>query len=188
MSQRRRRLILWIGALALTLPLHIPKGHETPPVGGYSVALLRGGAETVTVRLAGDIPHPGLYRSASSGESRELIRQAAPRWTSHSAEELLLSRPLADGELVTITGKSGGDAVVTRGSIPARERIVAGIPLETALMTAADWETLPGIGPALTQRIMTLRREQGGVLILDDLRGVKGIGPRTMEKLRPLFK
>jgi competence protein ComEA len=54
-------------------------------------------------------------------------------------------------------------------------------------MTAADWEALPGIGPALTERIMTYGRQSGGIRTLDDLRRVDGIGEQTINKLRPLF-
>jgi competence protein ComEA len=188
MNRRRRRLILWIGALALTLPLQIPGGHETPPPGADSVALLHGKPGTVTVRIAGDIQHPGLYRGTPPAVAREIIGQAAPPGRQSGAGKLLLYRPPADGDLVTITRKRGEKTEVAWGSIPARERIVAGIPLEPARMSAADWEALPGIGPALTGRIMTLGRQQGGLRSLDDLRGVEGIGPRTMERLRPLFK
>ena len=188
MSQRRRRLILWTGALALTLPLHIPKGHETPPVGEYSVALLRGEPGTVTVRIAGNIPHPGLYRGTPPVMAKVIIGLAPPPGGPRAAEKLLLSRPLANGELVTLTKERGVETDITRGSIPARERIVAGIPLEPALMSAADWEALPGIGPALTQRIMILSVQRGGLRSLEELGGVTGIGPKTMESLRPLFK
>lgn len=50
--------------------------------------------------------------------------------------------------------------------------------------TLAQLDTLPGIGPKLGQRILDerLRRPFASV---EDLRRVKGIGPKTIEKLRP---
>ena len=188
MSTRRRRFILWTGALALTLPLYIPKGHETPPIGASSVALLHGKPGTVTIRIAGDILHPGLYRADSPASLMKIIHREGSPWMPPLTGKLLLYRPLADGDLVTITGKKKEDATVIRGSIPARERIVVGIPLDPARMTAVDWDALPGIGPVLTQRIAARRREKGELRTLEDLRGVSGIGPRTMDRLRPLFK
>lgn len=50
--------------------------------------------------------------------------------------------------------------------------------------TAAELDLLPGIGPALAERILASRRDIGPFRSIDDLDRVKGIGPRTIEKLR----
>lgn len=52
--------------------------------------------------------------------------------------------------------------------------------------TAAELELLPGIGPSLAGRIVAHRAEHGAFRRVDDLDDVPGIGPRTVEKLRPL--
>jgi len=48
----------------------------------------------------------------------------------------------------------------------------------------AQLQTLPGVGPALSQRIIEARTEQP-FRNVDDLDRVKGIGPAKLEKLRP---
>lgn len=50
---------------------------------------------------------------------------------------------------------------------------------------AAQLELLPGIGPALARRIVEDRTEHGPFADLAALDRVKGIGPKTVEKLRP---
>ncbi len=182
MRERLRRLLLWSGALALTLLLFIPKGHDTPPGGGESVAFLRGKPGTITARIAGDIPSPGVYQLKSPASVGELVALVAPGLERRLATEPLLPTPLADGDLVTVT-----DRGLVRGSIPARERLALGIPLEAARMNAADWEALPGIGPALTRRIVAYARQRGGIRTADELRSVAGIGDLTLKRLRPLF-
>ena len=47
--------------------------------------------------------------------------------------------------------------------------------------------TLPGIGPALATRILEARRERP-FRSVDDLRRVKGVGAKTLEKLRPFLE
>ena len=58
-----------------------------------------------------------------------------------------------------------------------------GLP-DLNLLTEADWTALPGIGPATARRIMLERRQNGPFYYLEDLLSVKGIGPKTLEKLR----
>lgn len=48
----------------------------------------------------------------------------------------------------------------------------------------AELQTLPGVGPALSQRIIEART-QHPFRNADDLDRVKGIGPAKLEKLRP---
>jgi len=45
---------------------------------------------------------------------------------------------------------------------------------------------LPGVGKAIAQRIVDSRHAQGPFASVDDLRRIKGIGARTLDKLRPL--
>ncbi|MCP3982370.1 MAG: helix-hairpin-helix domain-containing protein [bacterium] len=47
---------------------------------------------------------------------------------------------------------------------------------------------VPGIGKATAGRIITFREENGPFLRVEDLLKVKGIGEKSLEKLRPFFK
>lgn len=52
----------------------------------------------------------------------------------------------------------------------------------------ADWPELtqlPGIGETLAKRIVDSRENDGPFLDHNDLQRVRGIGPRTLERLRP---
>lgn len=51
----------------------------------------------------------------------------------------------------------------------------------------ADWPELaqlPGIGETLARRIVQSRQAEGRFLDHDDLRRVRGIGPKTLEQIR----
>jgi competence ComEA-like helix-hairpin-helix protein len=59
-------------------------------------------------------------------------------------------------------------------------------PLDVNRATVGDFELLPGVGPALAQRIVAHRSEHGAFTSVDALSQVRGIGPKTLERLRPL--
>ncbi|MBV9868461.1 MAG: helix-hairpin-helix domain-containing protein [Abitibacteriaceae bacterium] len=59
-------------------------------------------------------------------------------------------------------------------------------PVNINTATATELEGLPGIGPAMAQKIIAYRQETGRFQAADDLRNVKGIGEKKMEKLQPL--
>jgi competence protein ComEA len=60
------------------------------------------------------------------------------------------------------------------------------ININTAL--ANELETLPGIGPARAQAIISYRNEEGYFKTVDELINVKGIGTKTLENIRSLVK
>ena len=51
--------------------------------------------------------------------------------------------------------------------------------------TVEELETLPRVGPALAERIIAYREENGPFTALEDLDNVSGIGPSTLEGLAP---
>ena len=66
-------------------------------------------------------------------------------------------------------------------------RAPAPVPvLDLNSATEKDMEALPGIGPERARSIMASRNARGGRFRrLEDLLDIKGIGPETVEKIRP---
>lgn len=50
-----------------------------------------------------------------------------------------------------------------------------------------ELQRLPGIGPAMARRIVEWRSEHGPFERVDDLLDIRGIGARTLDKLRPFI-
>jgi competence protein ComEA len=51
--------------------------------------------------------------------------------------------------------------------------------------TVVELDRLPGVGAATAEAIVDARTEHGPFVILEDLLEVRGIGPATLERLRP---
>ena len=43
---------------------------------------------------------------------------------------------------------------------------------------------MPGIGPVTADKILKMRKSYGSFKSVDDLRAIKGIGPKRLEKMR----
>ncbi len=59
-------------------------------------------------------------------------------------------------------------------------------PIALNAASADELQRLPAIGPKTAARIVQYRRQHGPFETLEDLQLVRGVGPRTIEKLRPL--
>ena len=103
------------------------------------------------------------------GEDLSLVKGVGPALVARIEPHLDLARPPASKT-----------AVRTRGPT-ARTSAARRVNVNTA--DAASLRTLPGIGPALADRIVETRR-QGAFRSVDDLERVPGIGPATVERLR----
>ncbi len=69
------------------------------------------------------------------------------------------------------------------------------VPRSTAAFTIdvneADWpeiSQLPGIGEVLARRIVDSRATEGRYIDLDELQRVRGIGPKTLERIKPYLR
>ena len=68
------------------------------------------------------------------------------------------------------------------------ERFVseATVPLNAA--DSEELERLPGIGPVMAKRILDYRQKKGIFRSIEELKNVRGIGPKTLEKIRPYLR
>jgi len=97
-----------------------------------------------------------------------------------SSGELNLARPVVDGEQIVVSPDAppaapppgaGGDA--------------ASVVVDLNTATAAELDTLPGVGPVMSARILEWRATHGRFASVDQLREISGIGARTFERLAP---
>lgn len=68
---------------------------------------------------------------------------------------------------------------------PSVERAVQEARIDLNAADAAQLCLLPEVGPAVAQRIIDSREQQGPFVRVADLRRVKGIGPATLAAVEP---
>ena len=70
-----------------------------------------------------------------------------------------------------------------RETKPKEEKVTFPVNINSA--SARDLDALPGIGEVLAQRIIEYRNANGPFKSVDDLIKVKGIGEKTLAKIKP---
>ncbi|HAL61824.1 MAG TPA: competence protein ComEA, partial [Chloroflexi bacterium] len=63
----------------------------------------------------------------------------------------------------------------------------AGGKININTASAAELETLPGIGPVLAQRVVDYREANGPFAAIEDIKNVRGIGEATFEEIKELI-
>ena len=110
------------------------------------------------------------------------------RWFSLSRRELLVLAVGVGAALLAVGVTQAIRLIWGHGDVVVTQRTeVAPLPARLDINTASDYELamLPGIGPATAAAIIEHRRTHGPFSTLEDLRQVKGIGPKTLEAIRP---
>jgi competence protein ComEA len=78
-------------------------------------------------------------------------------------------------------------AQARRSPAAAKARATAAAPVNLNSATAAQLQTLPGIGASTAQRILDYRQKNGSFKKIEELMNVKGIGEKSFLKLKPLI-
>ena len=98
---------------------------------------------------------------------------------------ITLARPRADARVQNAPEAAPAQAPPVAGS-EQRQRLLSEEPIDVNAATADELQLLPRIGPTLAERIIDEREHGGRFDRVESLTRVRGIGPRTLERLRPL--
>ncbi len=174
-------VVIVLLALAVTVGIGIFRGQSAPT---QAVTIERTAAATVSpaalyVHVSGAVREPGLYVLPRGARLVDAVAAAGGFGGDAARDAVNLARPVADGEQVVVPRIGEQPAPATPGSAPGGK-----LDLNTADQAAL--EELPGIGPALAQRITGWREQNGRFTSVDDLLAVPGIGEKMLASLRDL--
>jgi competence protein ComEA len=138
---------------------------------------------SVYVHVSGEVKTPGLYRLDDGARVVDAVAAAGGFSDEAARDGVNLARPVSDGEqlLIPVEGAEQTDA-----GAPAAPEGDGRVNLNTADLAALD--TLPRVGPAIAQRILDWREENGRFTSVDDLQSVPGIGEKMLAALRDLVR
>lgn len=151
-------------------------------------ATLTSATTTLVVDVEGKVAHPGIQSLPPGSRVYEALRAAGGALPGVDATGLDLARPLVDGEQLRIAlpGSPLPPAGLPTPPAPAghgkRGKPAQPVDLNTA--TPEQLQTIPGVGPAMAQRILDYRAQHGRFTTVAELRQIKGIGERKFADMK----
>jgi competence protein ComEA len=169
----------------------MPAGHPTPTE-----------ATSLVISVMGKVPSPGLVTVSNGARVADVVAAAGGPQPGTDFGPLNLARRVSDGEQIyvgiPIPPGAGADppvepsaAAVTPDTAPgkggrSRKSLVGAGKVNLNTATADQLQSLPGVGPATAQRIVSWRGTHGRFDSAGQLRDVGGIGPAKFAKLQSL--
>jgi competence protein ComEA len=163
----------------------------------------------VRVYVLGAVRVPGVYPLPRGSIVQDALAAAGGTTGRADLSGLNLAQLLQDGDRVdvpeipptptatptpkpTITvgpGTPSPTPLPTATPAPVKPNVAAPVGAKININTAtlAELDTLPRIGPAIAQRIIDYRTQNGLFQRIDDIMNVRGIGPATFEQLKDLI-
>lgn len=155
-------------------------------------------SQRIVIYIDGCVAHPDVYELPTSARVKDSIDRAGGLTSDADVAALNLASELHDGEKVHIprvgedaaltqdsTGAASGDSYrQDRGASTTRKGHAPTRPISLNKASKNELLELPGVGPAMADRIIADRREHGPFKNVEDLKRVKGIGSKKFEKLR----
>lgn len=131
-------------------------------------------SKTIRVQVSGEVLEPGIYDLPNNSRVEEAVNAAGGFTENADVEKVNLVRKLRDGMQVKVPA-------LKAGKTGAKQQAVGSVRINSA--SAEELQALPGVGPALAQRIIS-ERNRGRFMSADDLVRVPGIGKAKLEKMR----
>ena len=160
--------------------------------------------KTIRVQVSGAVLEPGIYDLPADSRAETAIAAAGGLTEDADTERVNMVRKLRDGMLLKVPAlkASGGKKAAQRaagasgnaadaygknaadkrgGSKVSAQGSAGRVRINSA--SASELQSLPGVGPALAQRIIA-ERSRGRFASAEDLLRVSGIGKAKLEKMR----
>jgi competence protein ComEA len=178
-----KQLLLALAALVAVVSLVlVAVNRPEAPSGEFEVSETGREAEPleqfVYVHIVGEVASPGMYQLPFGARLVDAVFAAGGLTDQADNSSVNLARELSDGEQVVVY--KIGEVSETGGSSP-------GGLISINRATAEQLEDLPGIGPALSARIIAYRDANGGFKAKEDLLNVSGIGDSIFSGLTDLI-
>lgn len=198
--RNHRAKLLAAAAVALACVLVVlgvrtaaPRSEAAPPLPAAVSSLVPATDTTaaapsdapIVVSVVGKVADAGLVTLTRGARVADAIAAAGGRTSEATVTGVNLAREVSDGEQIYVGIPAPPKPAPSAGSGPVGAARAHGkIDINTA--TAAQLDTLPGVGPATAKKILQWRKKHGRFKTVNQLRDVRGIGDAKLADMRDM--
>lgn len=146
-------------------------------------------AAEVYVDVDGAVVRPGVYRLKDGARVSQAIDAAGGLTAEADVTGLNRASKVADGQKIYVPKVGEQQAAAAVGGAESSAATTPGAGSSSGLVnintaSAAELQTLSGIGPSMAQSIIDERTKNGAFASVDDLMRVSGIGEKKLAKIK----
>lgn len=186
-SSRRRIIpgvviVVALGGLAVTIGISavsslnqsttVPEDITTPHNSDSVISIE---SAPVYVHIVGAVVSPGLYELADNARVIDAVMAAGGFLGEPADCSVNLARLVTDGEQIVVHSREQGCSA-SAGNSEGKISLNRG--------SESDFDSLPGIGPTLAERIVTWRESSGPFTSIEQLNEVSGIGDKLFAGIK----
>lgn len=179
--------VSWVTSRSDTEPL-----SEVVPLQEASIEPIEdqpGGEDpaVLIVHVAGAVKNPQVVQLEPGDRVIDAVEAVGGMTDGAAPEGINLAAAAEDGTLIFVPTaeelESGDVPSAAAGAEGGGASAEQGPTVDINTAEAAELEQLPGIGPALADRIITYRETHGAFSAFEELAAVSGIGPAILENI-----
>lgn len=179
--------LFWWGILGILLIAAFVK--FLLPVHSSEVIEQTAADNEIVVYITGAVNHPGLLHLPIDARLDDALKKAELT-PDADLESLNPAQKLKDGQkiIVSYTAQSTGEDSISGNTAISGSAVTTAVKGQTTRVNINkagmnELDTIPGVGPALAQRIIDYRTQNGSFSSPEEIQNVSGIGAKTYEKM-----
>ena len=131
---------------------------------------------------------PGIVTLAQGARIADAIDACGGLLPTADESKVNMAKEVQDGQQIRVPEKKGQgqdqQGKSRQKGTSKTQSADAGSPVNINTADAQELDKLPGVGPAMAQRIIDYREQNGGFQNIEDLKKIKGIGEAKFNKLK----
>jgi len=140
--------------------------------------------DMILVDIGGEVLNPMVAELEEGSRVEDAIKAAGGVTENADLTEINRAGFLEDGDKILIPAKAAEESFTEDTSKGSSYSMYSDGRVNINTADSQQLQTLDGIGPAMAEKIIAYRQENGRFRTIEDIKNVSGIGEKTFDKLK----
>ncbi|GMB00790.1 ComEA family DNA-binding protein [Pelosinus sp. IPA-1] len=137
----------------------------------------------IFVYISGAVHNPGVFKASQNARVFDIVAMAGGLTSDADVTKINMAQSVKDGAHLHVVER----AIVQGNNVAAglnKSKVGGSNTVNINTAEKNELDALPGVGPALAERIIEYRQTNGSFKDIDELKKVPGIGSSKFEKMK----